>query len=203
MAKEIQPLEKNETWTLQDLAHGKKSISCKWLHWVKYNSNGSVQQFKGRLVIRGDHQVEGFDYNETFALVVKMTSVRCFLSVAVSKGWSCLNWTSATLSCMGIWMRRYTSCYLLVLLEALPLGCADPRNLFMAFVMPCNSGLPNLSPISMSTDLFSPTQVTHSLLTRKGKFSWPYLYMLTILYWLAMILLHVVSLRTSSKHVLA
>ena len=38
-------------------------------------------------MIRGDHQVEGFDYNETFALVAKMTSVRCFLSVAIAKGW--------------------------------------------------------------------------------------------------------------------
>ena len=38
-------------------------------------------------MIRGDHQDEGFDYNETFAPVAKMTSVRIFLSVTVAKGW--------------------------------------------------------------------------------------------------------------------
>jgi len=43
--------------------------------------------YKTRLVISVDHQIEGFDYNETFALVAKMTSVLCLLSIVVSKGW--------------------------------------------------------------------------------------------------------------------
>jgi len=38
------------------------------------------------LVIRGDHQVEGFNYNETFAPAAKMISVRIFLSIAWAKG---------------------------------------------------------------------------------------------------------------------
>ena len=38
-------------------------------------------------MIHCDHQVEGLDYNETFAPVAKMSSVRCFLAVAISKGW--------------------------------------------------------------------------------------------------------------------
>ena len=86
MAERIRALEQNETWVLQDLPPGKKPISCKWVYRIKYNSDGSIQQFKARLVIRGDYQVEGFDYNETFAPVAKMTSVRCFLSVAIAKG---------------------------------------------------------------------------------------------------------------------
>jgi len=38
-------------------------------------------------VIRGDEQVEDFDYFETFAPVAKMTNVRTFLVVAAAKGW--------------------------------------------------------------------------------------------------------------------
>ena len=61
MADEIQALERNKTWVLEDLPPAKKPISCKWVYRVKYNSDGTLQRFKARLVIRRDHQVEGFD----------------------------------------------------------------------------------------------------------------------------------------------
>jgi len=37
--------------------------------------------------LSGDHQLEGFDFNETFALVAKMSSVRIFLTVAIARNW--------------------------------------------------------------------------------------------------------------------
>lgn len=69
------------------MPQGKKPISRKWVYQVKYNSDGTIQRYKARLVIHNDHQIEGPDYNETFALMAKMASVRCFLLVVVSKGW--------------------------------------------------------------------------------------------------------------------
>ena len=76
MAEEIRALEENDTWKVEDLRPGKKPISYKSVYWVKYDSDGRVERYKARLVIRGDYQVEGFDYNETFAPVAKMTSIR-------------------------------------------------------------------------------------------------------------------------------
>ena len=86
MAEEIEAVEENEMWTLEELPVKKTPISCKWVYQVKYKSDGSIERHKVRLVIPGDHQVKGLDFNETFAPMAKMTSVRVFPSVAVAKG---------------------------------------------------------------------------------------------------------------------
>ena len=67
MNEEIEALKKNDTWIIKDLPPGKKPISCKWVYRIKYNADGSIQRYKARFIIRGDHQVEGSDYNEMFA----------------------------------------------------------------------------------------------------------------------------------------
>jgi len=87
MAEEIRPLEENTTWTLNELPSGKKPISCKWVYKVKYKSDGSIEQFKARLVVRSDHKLEGFDFTETSAPVARLSGVRTFLLVAVVRGW--------------------------------------------------------------------------------------------------------------------
>ena len=88
MAKEIETLELNQTWSIVDLPSGRKPINCKWVYKVKYNSDESIERYKARLLIRGYKQIEGFDYNETFAPIAKMPSVRCFLSIAAAKAWT-------------------------------------------------------------------------------------------------------------------
>jgi len=62
-------------------------VGCKWIFRVKCNSNGSISRYKAHLVAKGFHQRPGLDYTETFSPVVKPTTVRLVLSIAVSNGW--------------------------------------------------------------------------------------------------------------------
>jgi len=54
---------------------------------IKIRSNGSIDRYKTRLVILGNKQEFVLDYEETFAPVAKMTTVRTILAIAASKSW--------------------------------------------------------------------------------------------------------------------
>lgn len=84
---EINALEENGTWTIEDLPPGKKPIGCKWVFRLKFNADGTLERHKARLVVLGNNQQEGIDYSETFALVAKMITVRAFLQQAASLDW--------------------------------------------------------------------------------------------------------------------
>jgi len=82
MQEEYDSLMTNNTWTLVPLPTGRKPISYKWVFKIKQGTNGEVECYKDRLVARGFTQTYGVDYNETFALVAKFTSIRCILALA-------------------------------------------------------------------------------------------------------------------------
>lgn len=65
----------NNTRILVDLPLGSKPIGCKWKFRRKYNSGGSIQTFKVRLVAKGFRQKEGTYYFDTNAPVARITSI--------------------------------------------------------------------------------------------------------------------------------
>jgi hypothetical protein len=67
---------------LVDLPHGKSTIGVKWIYKLKFNMDGSISKHKAHLVAQGYVQQEGIDYDETFAPVARMETVRIFLSIA-------------------------------------------------------------------------------------------------------------------------
>ncbi|CAM8911433.1 unnamed protein product [Rhodiola kirilowii] len=87
MASKIDALESQGTWVLESLPDGKKALDSKWVYTEKRDENGKLIRLKARLVCLGNHQVEGMDYNETFAPAAKMSIVRTFLAVASVKNW--------------------------------------------------------------------------------------------------------------------
>ena len=46
---------KNDTRELVPHNYDKNLLSCKWIYRIKYNSDGSVELFKARLVVFGNH----------------------------------------------------------------------------------------------------------------------------------------------------
>jgi len=88
MAEEIAALERTGTWDLVPLPSHARPITCKWVYKIKTRSDGSLERYKARLVARGFQQEHGRDYDETFAPVAHMTTIRTLLAVASVRAWS-------------------------------------------------------------------------------------------------------------------
>ena len=87
MKEELDALHKTVTWDLVDLPSGKSAIGCQWVYKIKTRSDGTIDRYKARLVARGFTQEYGIDYEETFALVARLSSIRTLISVSVARKW--------------------------------------------------------------------------------------------------------------------
>jgi Reverse transcriptase (RNA-dependent DNA polymerase) len=87
MDEELNALKRNQTWELIKLPNGAKTIGCRWIYKIKYKSDGTIERYKVRLVAKGYTQTFGIDYNETFAPVAKMSSIRTLMFVATNCDW--------------------------------------------------------------------------------------------------------------------
>ena len=88
--EELQALKDNNTWEVVECPPGVTPLGCRWVYSVKVKADGSLDRHKARLVVLGNHQQYGVNYEETFAPVAKMTIIRTILAIAASQKW-CLH----------------------------------------------------------------------------------------------------------------
>lgn len=78
---ELNSLEENNTWTLVPRPNDRVPIKNKWVFTVKCDGDGNVERYKARLVIKGCSQKIGIDYDETYAPVARLPTLRALLCV--------------------------------------------------------------------------------------------------------------------------
>lgn len=83
--EEYESLMQNDTWSLCALPPGRKAIKGKWIFKFKPGHKQVASRFKARFVVKGYSQIFGLDYVDTFAPVVKPSSLRTVLAIAAAK----------------------------------------------------------------------------------------------------------------------
>ncbi|GAU36127.1 hypothetical protein TSUD_292870 [Trifolium subterraneum] len=82
MQEELGQFKRNEVWDLVPRPENVNVIGTKWVYKNKSDENGNITRNKARLVAQGYAQIEGVDFDETFAPVARLESIRLLLGVA-------------------------------------------------------------------------------------------------------------------------
>ncbi|GKC00551.1 retrovirus-related pol polyprotein from transposon TNT 1-94 [Tanacetum coccineum] len=87
MKEEYDALMKNGTWSLVPRASNTNVVDGKWVYSLKQDKNCAITRYKARFVAQGFRQQPSIDFHETFSPVVKSTTIRAVLSLAVTNDW--------------------------------------------------------------------------------------------------------------------
>ena len=82
MKEEINMIKNNETWELVNPPANKDLIGVKEVYKEETNPDNLIQKYKARLVAKGYNQRADIDYDEVFALVAQLETIRLIISLA-------------------------------------------------------------------------------------------------------------------------
>nr|GEW26023.1 hypothetical protein [Tanacetum cinerariifolium] len=88
MQEELLQFKKLDVWVLVPAPDNISPLTLKWLFKNKHNEEQTVIRNKSRLVVRGYHQEEGIDFEESFAPVARMEAIRIFLAYVAHKSFT-------------------------------------------------------------------------------------------------------------------
>ncbi|GAA0168152.1 transmembrane signal receptor [Lithospermum erythrorhizon] len=87
MCEEINAMIRTNTLSLVPPTSSMNIVGCRWVFRLKRDSNGNVTRRRARLVAKGNHQLSGIDFTETFSPVIKTATIHTILSIVVSFNW--------------------------------------------------------------------------------------------------------------------
>ncbi|KAD5803068.1 hypothetical protein E3N88_14428 [Mikania micrantha] len=87
MQEELHAIQKNQTWELVSPPPGKNIVGVKWLFKTKEGPTGEVIKYKARLVAKEFSQLQGVDFQETFAPVARFETIRLLIAIAAQMRW--------------------------------------------------------------------------------------------------------------------
>ena len=137
-----------------------KSIGCKWVYKIKYNSDDNVNRYKAHLVAKVYTHIEGVDYCEIFSPTTKLTTLSCLLTIAATR-----NWFTYQLDVQNAFL--HGTLHEIIYMDLPPGHHRQGRTLYV------NSTNPFIVP--NKTSLYSQDRITHHLL--------PFWFMWTIFFW--------------------
>ena len=87
MNDELRALEANYTWTVMSLPSSKHIVGCRWVYKITRKADGTLERYKARLIAEAYTQQHGIGFLDTFSPIVKLTTIKLLLVVAVVHGW--------------------------------------------------------------------------------------------------------------------
>lgn len=83
MVEEHESILKNNVWEVVPRPEDKSVVGLRWIFKVKHATYKNIEKYKSIFVAKGYSQVEGIDYEETFAPVARYSSIRIIISLAM------------------------------------------------------------------------------------------------------------------------
>jgi len=87
MDDEINALKRNNTFSVVDKPTGRNIAGSKWVFKTKKNADRTLERFRARAVAQGFSQAPGFDFEDTFAPVIRYESLRLLLAICARNKW--------------------------------------------------------------------------------------------------------------------
>lgn len=82
MKKEAEQMDRKEVWDMVEIPRDAITVlDTQWVFTEKFDSEGNYVKTKARIVVRGDKQVEGQDYDETYSNLPTFGMVRFTLAL--------------------------------------------------------------------------------------------------------------------------